>query len=82
MFRPAFDDMVCLCFFSGFHPVWLVFLRTLDQVCINKDRQVNSLAELSKEILDYSNKQDDQMKNKVRRGERSRWVKGYTDVLN
>lgn len=52
--------------FRGFYPVWLVFLRTLDQVCISKDRQVNSLSELSKEILDYSSKQDDQMKNNVR----------------
>ena len=54
--------------FSGFYPVWLVFLRTLDQVCINKDRQVNSLTELSKDILEYSSKQDDQMKHNVRKG--------------
>ncbi len=55
-----------LFFVSGFYPVWLVFLRTIDQMCINKDRQVNSLAELSKEIIDYSSNGDDQMKHNVR----------------
>ena len=42
-----------------------MFLRTLDQECTGKDKLISSLADLSKAMLDYSSKQDDQIKHNV-----------------
>jgi hypothetical protein len=43
----------------------MVVLKTLDDVCNNRIKHMNSLADINKEINDYTNKQDELLKKNV-----------------
>lgn len=49
----------------SFYPVWLVVLKTLDTACSNKERHIEQLKGLGKEIDDYAHKREDKMKSNV-----------------
>lgn len=57
-------------FFRSLYPLWLVVLKTIDTVCINRDKHVISLVELGKEVAEYTSKHDDQLKGNVRNMDR------------
>ena len=46
--------------------MWLVVLKTLDTACTNKEKHIEQLKELGKEIDDYARKRDEKMKSYVR----------------
>ena len=64
------SSCVCFHFVRSLYPLWLVVLKTIDTVCINRDKHVISLVELGKEVAEYTSKHDDHLKGNVRNMDR------------